>query len=165
MFWLRSPRMASRASSLTGRVWARRMLTGSSTRSGVPRVSPRGSAVTCTSGGPLISGHLAVEALAELLVMRFVWSEPRRLLQAQPQEAEADEAVVEEAMDPVLEGAVEIDEHVPADTEAAVVEPAVGGEVVLREHDVAAQLRVQHHPAVPGLVPAGQAVPPSRLDV
>src|SRR5213592_320055 len=144
MFWPRSPRMASRASSLSGRSSTRRMLTRSSARSGAPRVSPMGSAVTCTSGGPLISRHLAVEALGELLVMSFVRSEPRRFLQAQPQEAETDQAVVEEAMDPILQDAVEIDEHVPADDEVEVVERPVGGEVVLREHDVAAQLRVQH---------------------
>src|SRR5258708_5152164 len=84
MFWPRSPRIASRASSLSGRSSTSRMLTRSSARAGVPRVSPTGSAVTCTSGGPLISSHLAVEALGELLVMRFVWSEPRRFLQAQP---------------------------------------------------------------------------------
>src|SRR5258708_11439472 len=165
MFWPRWPRIASRASSLSGRSSTSRMLTRSSARAGVPRVAPTGSAVTCTSGGPLISSHLAVEALGELLVMRFVWSEPRRFLQAQPQEPEADEAVVEEAMDPVLQGAVEIDEHVPADDEVEVVERPVGAEGVLREHDVAAQLRVQHRPVVAGLVPARAACPPAPVAV
>src|SRR5262245_37837359 len=115
MFWPRSPRIASRASSLSGRSSTRRMLTRSSSRTGGEAVSGPESAVTEASGGRAISRHLAVEALRELLVVRFVRGEARGLLHAQAQEAEADEALVEQAVHAVLQAAVEIDEHVAAD--------------------------------------------------
>src|SRR6202008_2432844 len=105
--------------------------TRSSPSTGAGAVSGSESAVTEASGGPAMSRHLAVEALGELLVMRFVGGEARGLLAAQAQEAEADEALVEEAMHPLLQVAVEVDEDVPADDEMELVEGPVRGQVVL----------------------------------
>src|SRR6185295_1556939 len=165
MFWPRSPRIASRASSLSGRSSTRRMLTRSSPSMVVGVASGPGSAVTEASGGRAISRHLAVEALRELLVVRFVRGEAHGLLHAQPQEAEADEALVEQTVHTLLEVAVEVDEDVAAHDEMELVERPVRGQVVVRERDVAAQLRVQHRVSVARLVPAGEPVAAARLQV
>src|ERR1044071_5267784 len=165
IFCPRSPRIASRASSLSGRSSTRRMLTRSSPSTGAAVVSGPSSAVTEASGGGATSRHLAVEALRELLVMRFVRGEARGLLHAQAQEAEADEALVEQAVHPLLQVAVEVDEDVAADDEMELVERPVRGQVVLGERDVAAQIRVEHRVAVARLVPAREPVPAARLQV
>src|SRR5450432_3961060 len=127
--------MASNAISLSGRSSTRRMLTRSSPVADAPPESTaaRGSAAA------FISRHLAVDPLRQLLVVRLVGSEARRLLHPQPEEAEPDEALVEEPVHAVLQRAVEVDEHVPADYQVEIVERSVGGQIVLREDDVPPQ--------------------------
>ena len=63
-------------------------------------------------------------------------AESDRLLVAQPEHAERDQAFEEEPVHAVLQRAVEVDHHVPADDHVELVERAVRDEVVLGEDDV-----------------------------
>src|SRR5512146_314157 len=77
----------------------------------------------------------------ELFVAILVLREAQRLLAPERQDAEHDEAVVEQRVDAVLQLAVEIDEHVPAEHDMELAERAVGDEVVLREYRVSRERR------------------------
>src|SRR5690349_12294696 len=84
-----------------------------------------------------------VYAAPHLLVMMSVGTIKQRLALAQRQVAAADQAVVEEAVDPLLERWPEIDEHVGTDDEMEVVERSVGEEVVVGRGDRRLQARVE----------------------
>src|SRR5690348_12947500 len=88
-----------------------------------------------------------------LLVMISVGTVEQRLALAQRQVAATDQAVVEEAVDTLLERWPEIDEHVGADDEMEVVERSVRDEVVVRPGDPRLQARIEaggasHHRVV-----------------
>src|SRR5438045_7635465 len=123
--------MASRAMSLSGRSSTSRMWTRSSAGDGEGATSVRAATGAC--GGRLISGHLAVEPLRKLLVVRLVRREADGLLGPQAEEPELHEAPVEQPVDALLEAPVEVDEDVPADDQVELVEGAVSGQVVLGE--------------------------------
>src|SRR5437762_5437548 len=102
MFWPRAERIASRAMSLSGRSSTSRMLTRSS--SGAAAGAASGSGTTAGAcGGRLISGHLAVEPLRQLLEPGLVRGEADGLLAPQAEEPELHEAPVEEPVDALLE--------------------------------------------------------------
>src|SRR5438874_1326548 len=63
----------------------------------------------------------------ELLEVSLVRRELERLLASQPQESEHRQAVIEQAVDPLLERAAEVDHHVPAEDDVELVERAVHG--------------------------------------
>src|SRR5439155_27010777 len=88
---------------------------------------------------------LAVEALddIELLVPVSVRTRAKRFLVAEGEDAEAREALVEEIAHALLQAALEVDHHVPANDHVVLVEGAVGREVVLREDDVPHQRSVE----------------------
>src|SRR5690242_10877827 len=100
---------------------------------------------------------------AHLLVMLSVGSVEQRLTLAQRQVAAADQAVVEEAVDPLLERWPEIDEHVGADDEMEVVERSVGDEVVVRPGDARLQARVEAGGASHHRVVVGERTPSATL--
>src|SRR5687768_758690 len=147
--------MDSRARSLSGRSSTRRMSAlGSSVAAGG---STTGSAaITRASSIEDTSRYLAVDALAEVLVRGLVRREPDRLLRPQGQEAEADQALIEQPVHAVLEIPVEVDEDVAAQHDVELVEGSVGHQVVLREVDVAPQRPVEHRAVVHGGVEAGE---------
>src|SRR4051794_26174809 len=104
--------------------------------------SPPHDAPMQTKSYAIPLANLAVKPLfgVQLLEAGLVRSELDRLLVAERQDPERLERVVEQVVNPVLEALAEIDHHVPADDDVELVECAVGDEVVVGEHDAAAEL-------------------------
>ena len=87
---------------------------------------------------------------------RRLAGEAQRLLRAEAEKAVAAQRIAEQAQRPVLQRAVEVDEHVAAGDELHLGEDAVGGQAVIGEHDVLPQRLVEHRPAVRGRVVVGE---------
>src|SRR5581483_6993815 len=101
----------------------------------------------------------------QLLETALVVGEANRLPVAEAKGAKAVEAFVEEAVDPVLQRAVEIDQHVAAQDHVKLVEAAVLGEVVLRPDDVLSERGVEERAVVGGDVVLRERARPAGADV
>src|SRR5436190_9047299 len=101
----------------------------------------------------------------ELVVAGLELGEADRLLVTEAQDPEPCKALVEQAMDVVLEGPVEVDHHVAAEDDVELLERAVLDEVVLGPDDVLRQRPVEERPGVPGEVVLGERAPAAGADV
>src|SRR6266568_8076021 len=110
---------------------------------------------------------LPVELLVrvELLVTGLVRAEADRLLVAQPEHAERDEALEEEPVDALLQCPVEVDHHIAADDDVELVERVIRDEVVLGEDDILDQRALKLRAVVLGNVVLRERPLPARLDV
>lgn len=90
-------------------------------------------------------------------------AKPHRLPAAQAEHAPLGQALREEADGPVLQGSVEVDQHVAAHDEVHLPQGAIGGQVVLSEHHVAGQRRVHDGRLVAGRVVVRKACLAPRL--
>src|SRR5687767_11373738 len=79
-----------------------------------------------------------------------------RFLRADAEEAAPAQRLVEEADGTILQLALEVDQDVAARHHLDLGEDAVGGQAVVREHDVLLQALVEHGPAVARRVVVGQ---------
>ncbi len=77
-------------------------------------------------------------------------------LEPMPEKSLAAQRIPEQADRPVLQVAVEIDEHIAAGHELHFGKYTVGGQAVIRKDDVLAQRLVENGPAVRGRVVIGQ---------
>jgi hypothetical protein len=83
----------------------------------------------------------------------------------QREDPEPLEALVEQAVDAVLQGAVEVDHHVAAENEVERVEGAVLHEVVRRPHDVLGERAIEQRSLVLREVVVGERRRPAGADV
>src|SRR5438034_7757866 len=117
-------------------------------------------------GGSWSPSRLPEQAypLPNLLVMVAIWAVEQRLAPAQRQIAAADEAVVQQAVRPLLQGITEIDEDVRADDQVKVVERTVADQVVAGPRDARLKRSVEARaPAGDCVVVRQRALPAGRL--
>src|SRR5260221_2383658 len=103
-------------------------------RTGAPRAVPM-------SAQPPKEPGLVVEDLVAVLVP----AAPQRLVGADPQDAEAAQALVQELVNAAPQVHAEMNHDVPADDDVELVERPIGREVVLPEHDVLSQRGGERH--------------------
>src|SRR5207247_7355396 len=99
--------------------------------------------------------------LPNLLVMVAIGAAEQRLAPAQRQVAAADEAVVQQAVRPLLQGIAEIDEDVRADDQVKVVERTVADEVVAGPRDARLKRSVEARAPAGDCVVVRQRTPPA----
>src|SRR3569623_763700 len=80
----------------------------------------------------------------------------QRLFRADTEETYTAQRFPEQTYRPILQLAVEINEHVAAGHQLHLREHTVGGETMVRKHDVLSKRLVEHRPAVGGSVIVGQ---------
>ncbi len=157
---------AVRAAGAAPRTPARGMSAGSAGSSTDSASTPPADApITTASIAPAQRGHgrharvllledpLGSRELGERVGVR---REAQRFLRADAEEALAAQRVAKQAERPVLQLAVEVDQHVPARHQLHLGEDAVGRQAVIGEHDVGAQRLVEHRAAVVRRVVVGQ---------